>query len=114
MATAGGGPDRFRDALPKVEQAWQAAGRSEKPRTAALGYWALGDEAERDAQSYLGDYYAFLGEDIAGAITAGAATDADTIKQHVSAFEQAGCDELILFPSNSSPDQVNLLAEAIA
>ena len=110
----GGGPDRFRDALPKVEQAWQAAGRADKPRTAALAYWALGDEAERDAASYLGDYYAFLGENIAGAIAAGAATDADTIKQYISAFEQTGCDELILFPSNSDPVQVDLLAEAIS
>ena len=109
----GGGPERFRDALPKVEQAWQAAGRSDKPRTAALAYWALGDEAERDAQTYLGDYYAFLGQDLAGAIAASAATDADTIKQYISAFEQSGCDELMLFPSNSDPDQVDLLAEAI-
>jgi alkanesulfonate monooxygenase SsuD/methylene tetrahydromethanopterin reductase-like flavin-dependent oxidoreductase (luciferase family) len=109
----GGGPDRFRDALPKVEQAWQAAGRTGKPRTAALQYWALGAEAERDAASYLGDYYAFLGEEIAGAIAGSAATDPDTIKQYIAAFEQAGCDELILFPSNSDPEQVDLLAGAI-
>lgn len=27
-------------------------------------------------------------------------------------LEQAGCDELILFPSSSDPEQVDLLAEA--
>ena len=110
----GGPPDRFRDALARVQEAWQAAGRTDKPRTAALAYWALGGEAERDAASYLGDYYAFTGEETADAIAGSAAKDPDTVKQYVSAFEQAGCDELILFPSNSDPEQVDLLAEAIS
>jgi alkanesulfonate monooxygenase SsuD/methylene tetrahydromethanopterin reductase-like flavin-dependent oxidoreductase (luciferase family) len=110
----GGPPERFRESLAKVHTAWETAGRKGKPRTGALAYWALGSEAERDAQSYLGDYYAFLGEDISNQIAGGAATDADTIKQYIAAFEQAGCDELILFPSNTDPDQVDLLAEAIS
>jgi alkanesulfonate monooxygenase SsuD/methylene tetrahydromethanopterin reductase-like flavin-dependent oxidoreductase (luciferase family) len=110
----GGPPDRFRDALARVQEAWQAAGRTDKPRTAALAYYALGDEAEHDAQAYLGDYYAFTGEETADAIAGSAAKDPDTVKQYVSAFEQAGCDELILFPSNSDPEQVDLLAEAIS
>jgi hypothetical protein len=31
----------------------------------------------------------------------------------VNAFSEAGCDELILFPSNPDADQVDLLAEAL-
>jgi len=30
-----------------------------------------------------------------------------------SAYESAGCDELVLFPSSGDPDQVDLLADAI-
>jgi len=30
----------------------------------------------------------------------------------MQAFEQVGCDELILFPSSPDPEQVDLLAEA--
>jgi hypothetical protein len=41
-----------------------------------------------------------------------AATDAATVKTYVDAFAQAGCDELICFPANPDPGQVELLAEA--
>lgn len=49
---------------------------------------------------------------------AGAAEEADfsalgTIDRTVyPAFEQAGCDELVIFPCASDPEQVRLLAEA--
>jgi hypothetical protein len=78
----------------------------------ALSYFALGSDAERNADTYLRDYYAFLGEDLAGMIAGSAAKDADTVKQYVAAFEQSGCDELVFFPSNSDPEQVDLLVEA--
>ena len=42
-----------------------------------------------------------------------AATDADTVRGYVQAFDVAGCDELILFPSNPDPGQVDLLADAV-
>ena len=45
-------------------------------------------------------------------IAAGAAVDAETVKQYVAGFEAAGCDELVMFPSNPDPDQVDLLADA--
>jgi len=45
-------------------------------------------------------------------IAGSAAKDADTVQGYISAFENAGCDELILFPSSSDPAQVGLLAEA--
>jgi alkanesulfonate monooxygenase SsuD/methylene tetrahydromethanopterin reductase-like flavin-dependent oxidoreductase (luciferase family) len=108
----GGSPDQFREGLEKLKAAWQAAGRSGEPRTMALSYFALGSDAERNADTYLRDYYAFLGEDLAGMIAGSAAKDADTVKQYVAAFEQSGCDELVFFPSNSDPEQVDLLVEA--
>jgi hypothetical protein len=43
-----------------------------------------------------------------------APTDAETVVQYVRAFGDAGCDELILFPCDPDPGQVDLLAEAIA
>jgi hypothetical protein len=78
----------------------------------ALFYFALGDDAERVAQENLGDYYAFLG-DYAQQVVASAAKDAETVKGYLSAFEQAGADEVICFPASSDPDQVELLARAI-
>ena len=46
-----------------------------------LAYFSLGDDAEADAQAYLADYYAWLGEEIAGYIVSGAAKDAETVQQ---------------------------------
>jgi alkanesulfonate monooxygenase SsuD/methylene tetrahydromethanopterin reductase-like flavin-dependent oxidoreductase (luciferase family) len=108
----GGSPDQFAGGAEKLDAAWAKAGRDGKPRTMALAYFALGDHPEEDARSYLGDYYSFLG-DYADQIVASAATDAETVQQYVKAFSDAGCDELILFPSNPDPHQVDLLADAL-
>jgi alkanesulfonate monooxygenase SsuD/methylene tetrahydromethanopterin reductase-like flavin-dependent oxidoreductase (luciferase family) len=108
----GGAPDQFAAALAKLRQAWSAAGREGQPRTMALCYFSLGDHAEQAARESLGHYYAFLG-DYAEQVVASAATDADTIKGYISAFEQAGADELVCFPTSADPAQVELLAEAV-
>ena len=112
---AGGAPpDQFAGMAAKLDAAWSAAGREGSPRKLALAYFSLGDAAEEDANAYLKDYYAWLGEETAGYIAASAARDAVTVKQYLGAFEEAGCDELILFPSSSDPAQVDLLADAVA
>jgi alkanesulfonate monooxygenase SsuD/methylene tetrahydromethanopterin reductase-like flavin-dependent oxidoreductase (luciferase family) len=109
----GGDPGRFAGAVQKLEEAWRAAGRSETPRKAALTYFSLGPDAEKNAGWYLGDYYEWLGEETAGAIAQSAARDDETIAQRLAAFEDAGCDELIFFPCSSDPEQVDLLAEVV-
>jgi alkanesulfonate monooxygenase SsuD/methylene tetrahydromethanopterin reductase-like flavin-dependent oxidoreductase (luciferase family) len=110
--TMGGGtPDMFRESLGKLREAWQAAGREGEPRTMALFYYALGDGAKEAAASTLGDYYAFLG-DYASQVVDSAATDEDTVKGYLSAFEEAGADEVICFPVSTDLEQVDLLARA--
>ena len=108
----GGPPDAFKEALPKLEAAWRDAGRDGEPRKMALGYYSLGPRAEENAREKLGHYYAWLG-DYAQGVVEGAAKDADTVKAYLAAFEEAGCDEFILFPSDSDPEQVGLLRAAL-
>jgi alkanesulfonate monooxygenase SsuD/methylene tetrahydromethanopterin reductase-like flavin-dependent oxidoreductase (luciferase family) len=108
----GGTPDQLRDGKARTEAAWQAAGRDGAPRTMALAYFALGDGARDAADRYLHDYYAWLG-DFAGMIAGSAATDAETVRQYVQGFTEAGCDELIFFPADPDPGQVDLLADAL-
>ena len=108
----GGGIDAFAAARAKVAAAWKDAGRDGAPRTAKLTYFALGDDPEGAARASLGDYYAFLG-DYAENVVAGALKDADAITATVAAYEQAGADELILFPASADPAQVDLLAEVV-
>jgi alkanesulfonate monooxygenase SsuD/methylene tetrahydromethanopterin reductase-like flavin-dependent oxidoreductase (luciferase family) len=109
----GGSPDQFKAGAAKMDAAWRAAGREGEPRTMALAYFSLGDGAREAADRYLHDYYGWIGE-IADMIAGSAATDADTVKQYVNAFSDAGCDELILFPCSPDPGQVDLLADALA
>jgi alkanesulfonate monooxygenase SsuD/methylene tetrahydromethanopterin reductase-like flavin-dependent oxidoreductase (luciferase family) len=105
-------PDQFAAGLAKVKKAWEAAGREGEPKSQALAYFSLGPDAEADANAYLTHYYAWLGEETAQYIAGSAAKDAETVKGYLGAFEGAGCDELILFPSASDPGQVDLLADA--
>ena len=109
----GGTPDMLAEGRKKTEAAWQEAGREGEPRVAALAYFALGENAEQAAEKDLKHYYAWLGDDLAGQIAGSAATDADTVNGYTEAFEQAGCDELILFPTDPDPGQVDLLADVV-
>ena len=49
-----------------------------------------------------------------GQVAASAATDAATVKGYVDGFAAAGCDELVLFPCDPDPAQVDLLADALS
>ncbi|HSS42029.1 MAG TPA: LLM class flavin-dependent oxidoreductase [Solirubrobacterales bacterium] len=109
---AGAPPQQFAEWRADFERAWSESGRSEPPQNAALAYFSLGDRAEEDAKAYLTDYYAWLGEDVANFIADSAAKDAEAVQGAISAFADAGCQELFLFPSSSDPAQVDLLADA--
>jgi alkanesulfonate monooxygenase SsuD/methylene tetrahydromethanopterin reductase-like flavin-dependent oxidoreductase (luciferase family) len=108
----GGTPDMFARAAAGVDQAWQDAGRSGRPRKLTLAYYALGPDARTLADNYLLNYYAFMG-DIAQQIAAGAAVSAEMVRAYAAAFEANGCDEIIFVPTASRPDQLDLLAEAV-
>ena len=77
----------------------------------SIAYFALGPNADAAAEHDLKHYYSWLGDELASAIAGSAATDEDTVRQYVAGFQEAGCDELILFPTSSDPEQVELLAE---
>ena len=108
----GGAPDTYAPSVANLHEAWAAAGREGQPRQPALGYFGLGDGARDQIHAYITDYYSFLGEAAEG-MAASIPADAESLRERVKAFEQAGCDELVLFPTSSDPAQVDLLAEAV-
>jgi alkanesulfonate monooxygenase SsuD/methylene tetrahydromethanopterin reductase-like flavin-dependent oxidoreductase (luciferase family) len=112
--TAGGAPpEQFARAAEAVRAAWREEGREGNPRLTALAYFGLGPTGVEDAEHDLKHYYAWLGDEIASAIAGSAATDEDSVRAYAKAFEDAGCDELALFPTSTDPKQVDLLAAAI-
>ena len=104
--------EELADGTGRLCAAWEAAGRDGSPRIVVQPYYALGDGAEQAVERTLRDYYGD-GEYTDG-IVARAATDAETVRENVRAFAEAGCDELIFFPCDPDPDQVDLLADALA
>jgi alkanesulfonate monooxygenase SsuD/methylene tetrahydromethanopterin reductase-like flavin-dependent oxidoreductase (luciferase family) len=112
--TAGNGtPEELATGTERLRAAWAAAGRNGVPRTMVQPYFALGEGAEAAADGYLRDYYDQPGEYV-DTVVARAATDAATVRDNVRAFEAAGCDEVIFFPCDADPDQVDRLADALA
>jgi len=110
----GGGPPRaFARAADKARAAWYDAGRPGKPQLWAQGYFALGDDAVQQAgYSYLKEYYAFTGP-FAERIAAGLLTNPQAIAQFMRGYEEAGCDELVLFPTVPDLAQLDKLADIL-
>ena len=108
----GGGPPRaFAGAASRAHAAWRDLGRSGQPRLWGQGYFALGD-AER-GNAYLRDYYAFTGP-FAERVVAANLTSARAIKDFLRGYEEAGCDELVLFPTSADATELDRLAEVVA
>ena len=92
--------------------AWREHGREGSPRKLSLTYFALGDDPEADAVASIGDYYEFAGE-YRDYVVGGTAKGPDEVRERVRAFEEAGCDELIMFPGSADPAQVDELASIV-
>src|SRR3989475_9461295 len=108
----GGGPARaFAGAAAKAAAAWSDLGRPGRPILWGMGYFALGDGTDAGAQ-YLRHYYAFTGP-FAEKIAAGNLTSPGAIADFIRGYEDAGCDELVLFPTVSNIEQIERLAEVI-
>ena len=110
----GGGPPRaFARAADKAYAAWRDAGRPGKPQIWAQGYFALGDDGVMKAgYRYLRDYYAFTGP-FAERIAAGLLTSPQSVAQFIRGYQNAGCDELVLFPTVPDIAQLDRLAEIL-
>jgi alkanesulfonate monooxygenase SsuD/methylene tetrahydromethanopterin reductase-like flavin-dependent oxidoreductase (luciferase family) len=110
--SGGGTPEMFSDARETLQAAFRDAGRSEKPIAASLAYFSLDADPEKQTRATIGDYYSFLGE-YAGMIVDGTAKGEHEVRERVQAFADHDCDELILFPASSDPEQVDKLAAAV-
>lgn len=110
----GGGPPRaFANAASKALAAWNDQGRPGRPQLAGQGYFALGEEAVEQGAKYLRHYYAFTGP-FAEKIAAANLTTPQAIIDFIREYEEAGCDELILFPTTPDLEQLDRFAEVLS
>jgi alkanesulfonate monooxygenase SsuD/methylene tetrahydromethanopterin reductase-like flavin-dependent oxidoreductase (luciferase family) len=110
----GGGPPRaFARAADRARAAWRDARRPGKPQLWAQGYFALGsDEEVERGRRYMRDYYAFVGP-FAERIAAELLTTPQAIAQFLRGYEEAGCDELVMFPALAGIEQLERLASVL-
>ncbi len=105
-------PEVLPSMVEKLMAAWREQGRDGEPLKHVIQYFALGADPEGDTRASIGHYYASAG-DYAEQVVASTAKGEDQVRDRVSQFEQAGADELILFPASPDPEQVDLLAAAV-
>jgi alkanesulfonate monooxygenase SsuD/methylene tetrahydromethanopterin reductase-like flavin-dependent oxidoreductase (luciferase family) len=108
----GGGPARaFKSAADRALAAWYDAGRTGPPRLVGTGYFALGG-AEPEGKEFLRRYYRFVGP-FAERIADGVLTSGEQIAELANGYAEAGCDELVLFPTVADLAQLELLARSL-
>ncbi|MGW8552793.1 LLM class flavin-dependent oxidoreductase [Streptomyces tubercidicus] len=106
-------PPRHMDGLfRQVEDAWDRAGRTGRPRLLAQVNAALGPEPTLDrARAELRAYYAphsYTDHVVDGLLTTG-----EQIRTAIAAFRAIGADEVMLYCWSPDPAQVERLAEAV-
>jgi alkanesulfonate monooxygenase SsuD/methylene tetrahydromethanopterin reductase-like flavin-dependent oxidoreductase (luciferase family) len=110
----GGPPHVLARMVEKVCSAWQDAGRPGRPEIWGTGYFALGGPEQFAAgAAYLRDYYGFTGP-FAERIAQGLLTTPQAIRQFMRGYADAGCDELVLFPTVVGEEQLERLADVVA
>ena len=108
----GGPPKAFARAAEKARAAWTDAGRPDKIRLWGTGYYALGQHEVEAGSRYLKEYYAFTGP-FAEKVAAGLLTSSEALREFVQGYTDAGCDELLLFPTAADLSQVTRLAAVL-
>ena len=108
----GGPPTAFARSAEKARAAWTDAGRPDKLHLWGTAYFALGQQEVETGSRYLKDYYAFTGP-FAEKVVAGLLTSYEALREFVLGYREAGCDELLLFPTVADLGQVTRLAEAL-
>jgi alkanesulfonate monooxygenase SsuD/methylene tetrahydromethanopterin reductase-like flavin-dependent oxidoreductase (luciferase family) len=98
-----------------ARSAWREEGRAKPPRL-VTGFWfALGSDADRQLESYLERYLAFMsptaGRDLAPFCIA---RSPEGVRDALARCREAGADEVLLTPTTSDPDEILRLADAIA
>ena len=93
-----------------ARQAWSEAGRGGHPRIVAERYFCLGSDADQTADDYLAHYY---GPDYFAAARTDSVTSGAEIRSELERLDEAGCDDVILFPCSDALGQVELLATAL-
>lgn len=98
----------------RIEEAWAAAGRDDRPRHVTSFWYALGDGAAERLEAYARRYLGIFGDEIATAMARTCSVHSvGALRDAVARLEAAGCDELLLVPTTADPDHLDEVAAAL-
>ncbi|HEY7053075.1 MAG TPA: hypothetical protein VH496_13215 [Mycobacterium sp.] len=104
----------------RVVEAWQAAGRTERPHFSAPVWFALGPDPENQLQEHVKDFWhqevGAIGTESSYLTAPGAGTlncGASGLLAAVNGARKAGLDELRLIPSTADPDEIDRAREVL-
>lgn len=97
-----------------AEQAWQVAGRPDRPRLVTGIFVALGPDAEQMLKSFAMQYLAVFGAEVARLLADAMTMHSPVVlRDTIAAMGEAGCDELILVPADSDPALLQRITEVV-
>jgi alkanesulfonate monooxygenase SsuD/methylene tetrahydromethanopterin reductase-like flavin-dependent oxidoreductase (luciferase family) len=103
------------DVLPfagRVREAWRAAERPGQPEIVVMTRFGIGDDVTAVSRETTRDYFAILGDEVAGQLAEDVARDPEAVTAVVERYAEAGVDELIFNPTVADLSQVDRLADA--
>ena len=110
----GADPREARGMFDIVEDSWQKAGRSGRPRLICGCYYSAGPTAHEDLEAYFRDYYPnVLPGQVEDLLRAVRTVTPEAIREVVSEFEEIGCDEFIFVPVKPDVAHLEGLAEIV-
>jgi alkanesulfonate monooxygenase SsuD/methylene tetrahydromethanopterin reductase-like flavin-dependent oxidoreductase (luciferase family) len=97
-----------------ARRAWKEAGRASPPRLVGGFWFALGDGARDQMDSYLGRYLNFMGETTATQVAKDVrSVSAPSLRDSLAMLEDLGADEVLLTPTTLDPDEIDRVADLI-
>lgn len=98
------------EAAARVRKAWQAAGRTGEPRVVMLLRFALGEDVQDAAATFIRDYFAVLGDAAEDFVTATPRTPA-AVREALRVYADCGVSEVVFHPTAADVSQVHRLAD---
>ena len=109
-----GEQDELARTFAMADDAWQRAGRKQKPYRLGGFWYTLADDGQRKLYDYVYEYLAIAGPEIATMMAESVhRSSADAVSSALDNAEAAGCEEVFLVPATAELVEIERLSEIL-
>ncbi len=107
--------DDIRQSFEQFTAAWQAAGRSGKPRLITSFWYGLDSKGKESLEQHLTRYMNFMPKDLSSQLIpiSGFRGSMADLKDFIAEIKKLGADDVILAPTNTNLDEIKQLAKVL-